>query len=207
MLGAALAAALLIGLSSAVCGFEAYPEFVRHIAVHKTTPLTNNIGLEFLLAHDYRDRMFFTIDGRLSDSMQLWKEAYVENVRARRPLLWGSSAAVLLWTGWALRRIRLLWVGMALSLPLLTCALSLTCYYYAAFIAVAVLSLLSPALGPAYLALASSSQVLSHSFYWIDDRYAAQTVLFLVLSLLMLVALSRPPPLSRWLQRAMNARN
>lgn len=197
VLGAALAAVVLIGVSGAVCGFDAYPEFVRHIAVHKQTPLTNNMGLEFLLAHDYGDRMSFQVDERLPDSMQLWKDAYAANVRARRPLLWGVSAVVLLWTAWALRRTRLLWVGMALSLPLVTCLLALTCYYYALFIAPAVLTLLSPALGPAYLALAGGSQVLSRTFYWIDDKYAAQSLLFLVLSLLMLIALSRPLPLAR----------
>jgi hypothetical protein len=196
--GAALAGAVLISASGAVCGFDAYPEFVRHIAVHKGTPLTNNMGLEFLLAHDYRDRMLFTIDERLPDSMQPWKDAYGANVRARRPLLLGISAAALAWTAWALQRTRLLWVGMALSLPLLACVLALTCYYYSIFIGTAVLTLLCPALGPAYLALASASQVLARAFYWIDDRYAAQSLLFLVLSVLMLVGLSRPLPLGRW---------
>ncbi len=206
LLGAGLAGGLLVGASAAVCGTDAYPEFVRHIAVHKQTALTNNMGLEFLAAHDYGDRMFFTVDERLPDAMQLWKDAYGANVRARRPLLVGISAIVLLWMAWALRRMRLLWVGMALSLPLLTCVLALTCYYYAVFIAPAALTLLSPALAPAYLALAGSSQVLSRTFYWIDDRYAAQSLLFLVLSLLMLVALSRPLPLGRWRERWREAR-
>ncbi|MEY4549147.1 MAG: hypothetical protein RL685_5342 [Pseudomonadota bacterium] len=198
LLGAALAGALLVGVSSAVCGWQAYPDFVRHISVHKLTPLTNNMGLEMLLTHDYGDRMFFLVDERLDDPVRLWKEAYSAHAHSRRPLQLGASLLVLGWLAWALRRTRLLWVGMALSVPLLPCLLSLTCYYYSFFVAPALLVLLSPALGPAYLALASASQVLLHAFYWIDDKYAAQSLLFLVFSLCLPYALSRPLPLAHW---------
>jgi hypothetical protein len=63
--------------------------------------------------------------------------------------------------------------------------------------AAAVLVALSPALGPAYLALAGASQVLATRFYWYDDRHAAFSLLFFAFTVCMLYALSRPLRLRR----------
>lgn len=101
---------------------------------------------------------------------------------------------------WALRRTTLLWVGMASCLPLMMSLLNLTCYHYCTFVAAAVLVRLSPALGPAYLALAGASQVVGNRFYWIDDEYAAQSFLFYTFARCTLYALSRPLPPS-WAAR------
>jgi hypothetical protein len=190
--GSALAGLVLVTASSAVCGLDAYPQFVRHIRLHEHTPLTNNMGLEMLLTHDWRGRMAFTVDDRLEDSVQVWKEGYTARAHALRLVLLASALGVFVWLGWVLRRTKLLWVGMALSLPLLMSVLTLTCYYYALFVAPAALTLLCPALAPAYLALAGASQVLLKAFYWMDDRYAAQSLLFYAFSLSLLYALSRP---------------
>jgi hypothetical protein len=97
---------------------------------------------------------------------------------------------------WALLRIKRLWVGIILSIPLLMSVLCLTCYYYAFFFAVPALTVLVPALGPAYLALAAGSQVLTR-FYWIDDQYTAESYLFFVFGLCMLYAVSRPISVAR----------
>jgi hypothetical protein len=55
-----------------------------------------------------------------------------------------------------------------------------------------VLVKLKPDLGPAYLALGGASQVLLHRFYFIDDRYVAESLLFLLFGGCCLYALSRP---------------
>jgi hypothetical protein len=190
--GSALAGLVLVTASSAVCGVDAYPQFVRHIRLHEHTPLTNNMGLEMLLTHDWRGRMAFNVDDRLDDPVQPWKDGYAVRAQAWRPAQLTATLLVFAWLGWVLRRTRLLWVGMALSLPLLMSVLNLTCYDYAFFVAPAALTLLSPALAPAYLALAGGSQILLHAFYWIDDTYAAESLLFYAFSLSMLYALSRP---------------
>jgi hypothetical protein len=150
------------------------------------------MGLEMLLAQDWDGRMVFSIDQRLDDPMQPWKEGYSARVGARRPLFIVINALVLAWVAWVLRRIRRLWVGMALGVPLVMSALNLTCYYYAFFIALAVVVRLNRALGPAYLALAGASQILLARFYWIDDRYVAQSLIFYAFALSTLYALSRP---------------
>ena len=208
MLGSALSGALLFGASCAVTGLDAYRAFAAHIALHKDTPLTNNMGLEMLLAQSWEGRMQFTLDSRLDDDVQPWKEGYTSRKHARRPLQLTLAALVLGWTAWALSGIRRLWVGMALSLPLMLSLLNLTCYYYCFFVAGATLITLCPALGPAYLALAAASQVLATRFYWYDDQHVALSLLFYAFALSTLYALARPwsaHPLRRALGKRLEA--
>jgi hypothetical protein len=203
--GAFAAGCLLVGASIAVTGLNAYPDFITHIRAHRSTPLTNNMGLEMILAHDWTGRMAFTVDDRLDDNMTRWMSYYAERSRAMRPVLLAISLGVLGWMAWALSRIKLLWIGMILSIPLLMSLLCLTCYYYAFFLAPAALTLLVPALGPAYVALAAGSLVLSR-FYWIDDEYTAVSYLFYAFGLCMLYVTSRPLRLAAvkawWLRRS-----
>jgi hypothetical protein len=190
-IGAVVAGALLMGASIAVTGINAYPEFISHIRAHKSTPLTNNMGLEMIVAHDWSGRMVFTRDTRLADDMSPWMSHYTERVKAMRPVIIAVSLGIFAWMAWALRRIKRLWAGIILSIPLLMSVLCLTCYYYAFFFAVPALTALVPALGPAYLALAAGSQVLAR-FHWIDDQYTAESYLYFVFGLCLLYAVSRP---------------
>ena len=86
-----------------------------------------------------------------------------------------------------------------MSVPLIPSLSNLTCYYYSIFLAVAVLARQRPALAPAYLALAGASQVLLGRFYWIDDKYTAESYLFFAFGLCALYAYSRPFSLARLL--------
>jgi hypothetical protein len=195
--GASLAGIMLMGISVVVTGIDSYPDFISHIRGHKSTPLTNNMGLEMIVAHDWSGRMVFTRDTRLEDDMAPWMSHYTERVQAMRPVIIAVSLGVLAWTAWALRQIRRLWAGIILGIPLLMSVLCLTCYYYAFFFAVPALTRLVPAIGPAYLALAAGSQVLTQ-FHWIDDEYTAESYLFFVFGLCLLYAMSRP---LRWARR------
>jgi hypothetical protein len=76
--------------------------------------------------------------------------------------------------------------------PIIISLTNLTCYYFSVFLAVAALARPRPALMPAYLALAGASQVLLGRFYWIDDKYTAESYLFFAFGLCMLYAYSRP---------------
>jgi hypothetical protein len=145
-----------------------------------------------LLGHSWEGRMLFTTDERLEEPMQPWKDQHTARLEQLRPLWLAICVGVFAWQAWALRRTRLLWVGMALSVPLLICVLNLTCYYYAFCVALALLVRVRPDLGAAYLALAGSSQILLHRFYWIDDRYVAESALFLAFGGCCLYMLSRP---------------
>lgn len=190
--GAAVAFAVLVPASVAVTGRGSYRAFAEHIALHKDTPLTNHMGLETMLVHDWDGRMVFSRDERLDDPFEQWKAGRTERKYSRRPLFLAINLVLLGWLAWALHRTRLLWIGIALTVPLIPSLTNLTCYYYSIFLGAAVLVRLRPALGPAYLALAAASQVLLQRFYWIDDKYTAQSYLFFAFGLCMLYAYSRP---------------
>jgi hypothetical protein len=202
--GCAIARGVLVPASIAVTGKDAYREFVEHtLKVHQNTPLTNHMGLETMLVHDWNGRMRFTRDDNLDDPFQAWKQGRLDRFRAMKPVFFAVVGFVALWTAWALRRTKLLWVGMALSLPLEICMTNLTCYYYSMFIIAGALVIARPALGPVLLAGSGASVVIgaagipSNLFYWIDDEYAAQSWLFFLICMIMLYAYSRPFSMER----------
>jgi hypothetical protein len=199
--GALLAAAVLVPASIAATQPRAYQDFAAHIGLHKDTPLTNHMGLETMLVHDWEGRMVFSRDDRLDDPFELWKSGRTERKHALRPIFIAINLFMIAWLAWALRRTRLLWIGMAMTVPLVICLTNLTCYYFSIYLAAAVLARARPALGPAYLALAGASQVLLGRFYWIDDKYTAQSYLFFAFGACMLYAYSRPFKLSEVLGR------
>lgn len=189
--GAVLAAAVLVPLSIAATSPRAYQDFAGHIALHKDTALTNHMGFETMLVHTWEGRMVFMRDDRLDDPFEAWKSGRSERKRALRPVFLAVNLGLLAWAAWALHRTRLLWVGMALVVPLIPCLSNLTCYYYSIFLAVAVLHRVRPEIGPAYVAVAGASQVLLHRFFWIDDKYTAESYLFFAFGICVLFAYSR----------------
>src|SRR5262245_5149715 len=195
--GAVLAAALLVPTSIAVAGPRSYQDFAAHIGLHKDTPLTNHMGLETMLVHDWQGRMVFTRDDRLDDPFEGWKAGRTERKQALRPVFLAINLALLGWLAWALHRTRLIWVGLALAVPLIPCLSNLTCYYYSIFLCVAALARVRPELGPAFLATAAGSQVLLWRFYFIDDKYTAESYLFFAFVLCVLYAYSRRFSLAR----------
>jgi hypothetical protein len=196
--GCVLAAGLLIPASIAVTTPTAYQDFIGHISLHRSTPLTNHMGLETILAHTPDGRMVYTRDDRLSDPFEGWKHGRTERTHDRRPLYLAINLALLGWLAWALRRTKLLWVGFAMSVPMICTILNLTCYYYSIFLAPAVIgALVVPGLAPAYLALAGASKVLLGKFAFIDDKYTAESYLFFAFGLCMYYAYSRPFSLAR----------
>jgi hypothetical protein len=139
--------------------------------------------------------MRFMRDDNMDDPFEGWKKARIERKHQRMALFLSIIAGVALWTAWALRRTRLLWVAIPLSVPMLMCLTNLTCYYYSFFMTLAALVTVRPQLGPAILATSGASTILLYSpsgYYWVDDRYTAQSYLFFLLALLALYAYSRP---------------
>jgi cell division protein FtsW (lipid II flippase) len=101
---------------------------------------------------------------------------------------------------WALRRTKLLWVGMALTVPLVISLTNLTCYYYSLFMVAGALVLARPQIGPALLVTSGVSQIMLYApygYYWVDDRFTAQSWLFYAMGILLLFAYSRPFSMER----------
>lgn len=204
IVGAAVALAVLVPLSMASTGgVQTYKEFIGHISIHKHTPLTNHMGLPTILSHTWEGRMRFTRDNNLDDAFEVWKDTRNQYKEERKWLQYSITLTLFLWIAWALRRSNLLWLGPALSLPLVMCLTDLTCYYYSMFIVLAVVAKSRPAVGIGLLMTAAASVILLgrdigyadiglSGFYFIDDNFTAQSYLFFLMTLLALWVYSRP---------------
>jgi hypothetical protein len=197
ILGVVVCAGLLIPASVVVVGPEAYREFAAHIRVHNRTPLTNHMGLETMLVHNWDGRMRFTRDNTLDDPFELWKQGRRDRFDHLKPVFFALSGAVFLWMAWALRRTKSLWIAAGLSIPLVISLTNLTCYYYCMFLIMIPLAAAVPSLGIALLATSGASQIVLRSFYFIDDQYTAMSYLFYAMGLVALWAYSRPFSMAR----------
>lgn len=195
--GCIVAGGILIPTSVVVTGPDAYKDFVAHIGVHKKTPLTNHMGLETILVHDWQGRMRFTRDDNLDDPFQMWKQGRNDRHDQLKVVHLGIVGLLLLWLTWALRRTKLLWVGMALSAPIVMSLTNLTCYYYSMFIVTAALVAVRWQLGPVILLCSGASQILLLSYYWVDDKFTAQAWLFFIFGLVLYYGYSRPFSMER----------
>jgi hypothetical protein len=194
ILGSVLAIGILIPASViTIGGYSTYKDFYTHtLRVHQTTPLTNHMGLETILVHTWDGRMRFTRDDHLDDPFQGWKDGRNDRFKRMKPVFLAIILAMSAWTAWAVRRTKLLWLPLAVSVPLTMAMTNLTCYYYCFFIAAAALCAVRPTFGPALLATSGASQILLLKYYFVDDKYTAQSYLFFVLCLVILYVYSRP---------------
>jgi hypothetical protein len=192
--GSVLALGLLVPASLVVTGGRrAYEDFSQHtLRVLQTTPLTNHMGLETILVHNWDGRMRFTRDDHLDDPFEGWKSGRNDRFKHLKPVFFLIVAGLFAWTAWAVRRTKLLWVPLALGLPLTMAMVNTTCYYYCMFIVAAALCAVRPTFGPALLAVSGASQILLLKYYFVDDKYTAQSYLFFLLCILMLAVYSRP---------------
>jgi hypothetical protein len=189
--GAAAAAIVLVGLSVKVAGWRAYPEFFQHIQVHKQTPVTNNMGLETLLSHSYAGRMEFVRDEKQVDPFGQWVKMRRDRLHALRPF----HVVLLAMLGFVfvkvVRRVKSLWIALALSLAVVISVVETTCYYYSMFLLAALLSRHRRGLEAWVLCVAGVSQLLAVNrflSYFYDDLYTTQSVLFCGFALSLLLA-------------------
>ncbi|MBN2195010.1 MAG: hypothetical protein JW751_19490 [Polyangiaceae bacterium] len=196
--GCVVAGGLLIPTSVITTGPDSWHEFYEHtLKTHNTTPLTNHMGLESVLTHTWKGRMRFTRDDNLDDPFAGWKLGRIERFKQRQMWRWLIIGAAFAWTAWALRRTKQLWIAMPFGLTLTVLYVNLTCYYYSMFMIAVAIALVRPKFAPAYLAVSAASQMLLDRYYFVDDKYVAQTYLFIVLCVLMLYSYSRPFSMDR----------
>jgi hypothetical protein len=141
--------------------------------------------------------MRFGRNDALDDPFQGWKQGRIDRNDNRAVFRHSIVAALFLWTAWALRRTKSLWIGMALSVPLMMSMSELTCYYYSFFLASAALMRPRPTIGPPYLAMAAGSCIVWYVYYWVDDKFVAMSYVFFLFCLMSLWVYSRPFSLER----------
>jgi hypothetical protein len=200
--GCAVSLAVLVPASIMVTGgTESYKDFYHHtLQTHSKTPLTNTMGLETMLEHNWAGRMRFTRDDNLDDPFQGWKQGRLDRFKTMKPAFIGIIALVFAWTVWALRRTKLLWVGLAISTPLVICLTNVTCYYYSMCMVSCALVIARRQIGPPMLITSGVSQILLYApngYYWVDDRYTAQSYLFFTMGIILLFVYSRPFSMER----------
>ncbi|MET0594823.1 MAG: hypothetical protein ABW133_19135 [Polyangiaceae bacterium] len=194
VLGGVTATAILVSISIAVTGASAYADFYRHIHVHKNTPLTNNMGLETVLSQSYAGRMEWNTNPKAMDPCLHWEELRRARLSAFRPL----HVVLLLGLGvlfvQVVRRVKLLWIALALALPIVIAMVELTCYYYSIFLLAALLSRHRRGVEQWILCVAGVSQLIAVNRIlsaWYDDLYTAQSVLYCVFAATLLAAFWR----------------
>ncbi|HEY3497388.1 MAG TPA: hypothetical protein VGK73_21980 [Polyangiaceae bacterium] len=200
--GCCVSVGVLIPASIMVTGgTEGYKDFYEHtLKTHQGTPLTNTMGLQTMLVHDWKGRMRFTRDDNMDDPFQGWKQGRLDRFQQMKPVFIGIIAFVFAWTVWALRRTKLLWVGLAISTPLVICLTNVTCYYYSMCMVSCALVIARRQIGPPMLITSGVSQILLYApngYYWVDDRYTAQSWLFFTMSIILLFVYSRPFSMER----------
>jgi hypothetical protein len=92
------------------------------------------------------------------------------------------------------RRVKLLWMALALALPMVIAVVELTCYYYSMFLLAALLSRHRRGVEQWILCVAGVSQLLAMNRFlaaWYDDLYTAQSVLYCVFAASLLAAFAR----------------
>ena len=191
LIGMALALATLVPASNFTTG-GGWSTFLHHISLHRSTPLTNQMGLPAMLAHSWEGRMQFLRDEGLDDPFEVWKDTRTERYTALKPLWYAILLGLCLWFAWACLTMRQLWLAPAMMLAIATSVTNSTCYYYAMFLFAIPLARAHPAMGPFMIALAASSRVVLGRFHWIDDSYIALSWLFYIAALYFLWLHSRP---------------
>jgi hypothetical protein len=206
--GAVLALTLLVPTSMVATRgpsdphmYTPYVAFYEHtLKTLGNTALTNHMGLESVMVHNWDGRMRFLRNDNQDDPFEGWKMNRSNRFKQMKPIYLAILVGIAAWMVWAMRRTKLLWLCIPLSLPLV-CALSnMTCYYYSLFITLCALVHVRRALGPPMLVIAGVSSFMlwpPRGYYWVDDRFVAQAYLFIGLSLMGLWIYSRPFSLAR----------
>jgi hypothetical protein len=198
--GCAVATVLLGGVSVAATSLDSYKGFVHHIELHNRTPLTNNMGLAQLLSYSAQGRMAFTKNEKLEDPFSIWSKEQRSHLESRRLQRWATVLAVLGFFVAVVRRNKLVWVAQGLGCVLLVVIAHLTCYYYSFFLLAAPLARHNRQIEMLLLGAGGMSALIivwPRVSYWWDDRYNAQSVVFLALGLALLAAFAREPPVKQ----------
>jgi hypothetical protein len=180
-----------------VAGPRSYREFYTHtLRIHDRTPLTNHMGLPVLISYvlgssPASGRMAWTVDPKLADPLEVWKRARAERYDRYR---WLDIAVVTIsgvFFVWIVRAVKRPWVAGSLGQLFIVLGAQLTSYYYSFLVLSALLTKARRRLEAPLLIFVILSQLVFWLFTWSDDRYAALTVLSLLLCYGLILDFSR----------------
>jgi hypothetical protein len=168
--GAALAAALVLPLSSLVAGGAgAWRAFAENTRLHVGTPGNNAMGLGTVLSYTTEGR-FAALEGKSADPGRAWKEARQDARAQRRGLFLALAGLYLLLLARSLLG-QPDWAAALLGLGALPVLLTPTCYYTGALFFFALLWPRRPSIGVALCLLSLAQWLVAARFHAFDELY------------------------------------
>jgi hypothetical protein len=192
--GGACAALLLLPIGAAGAGGpRQYVAFADHIAMHASTPIANHMSLRMLFSFEPNARFAVAqpVDEHASELD--WGVARAARLERLRPLWWATLAALLIGFVHCAARLRTPWIALGLSAVLIVVLTDPSCYYHSFWILVAPLARARRVLELALLALAAASQLLALQLPFMDDRFTALSLLYVLFGVLLWALFSRRP--------------
>jgi hypothetical protein len=141
--------------------------------------------------------MEYAVDQKLADPFEAWRRMRSERYERYKWLGVVITAVSGVFFIWVVHRIRPLWIGGCLGQVFIVLGAQLTSYYYSFLVLSALLTRARRGLEIPLFAFVILSQLVFWMLPWNDDRYAALTLISLLLCYgLMLGFLRRRPGLS-----------
>ena len=176
LLGATLAAAVLVPLAGAVRGGAVWADFARNLAKHTSVPSPNRMGVAALLAYEPAETVRALQQGAPADSPR-WEDTQTWKLQERRPLWIALAIVGVVAVGFALRD-QPAWMACLLGLLLVPLGRPLACYYYAFVAALPLASERRADVAGIAVALALASGIVARMRgFDVDEQYAAQSLL------------------------------
>jgi hypothetical protein len=158
--GAALAAALVVPVSVAVAGADAWPACAANLVKHTSVPSMNRMGLRAVVAWSPAEGARALHDGRAAVPWSAWEAARAQAQAERRPvylLLAALFAAAVLAAAVRLET----WEATALASALIPILTEPACYYFMFLVVLAPLAVRRPAVGPILLSVTAATAVVA----------------------------------------------
>lgn len=150
---------------------QIWSEFADNSAKHLSTQTAYLIGMLVPLAYEHDARLETMTDPLLLDRHAAWKARHSTAERDARPLQWFAGGAFLLLVAVAVRG-GTDWMAAVLGMGLMPMLLTLSSYYYSAFISFALLWPVSPGIGLAIVSFAWLTNVISALWPSADQQSA-----------------------------------
>ena len=186
-LGAGIGLVAFLALGSIPAGPSAYVAYADRARITTSRALTNDMGFDAALSHDFgggpgSGRMEFAQDSGTMDSFARWR--WMRGARLARfaPVHWVVVAAVLASLAYALRRTRLVWIGGSLAQVLVVAAMKVVSWNYAFLVLSAPLTRGRGWLEVPIAGFLTLSQIIYVREAFNDDRYATLSLVALALS-------------------------
>jgi hypothetical protein len=191
--GAASAGIVAILLTLAVLGPSSWIAFAENTRKHAATPVGNLMGLPAVVAFDpatSQDELLSTD----IESLDRWRLARAETLRARRVVLWPLAAVFVGLCAWTVARRRYAaWEWVLVSILLAVSLGQISSYYYVFLILLALWAVDRPLSFGLLVAALAASLAIGLAGLATDVQYFWLSLLFVALPVAMWLARVRDP--------------